>query len=84
MHFEGVLDSLDLGSSLQSLLLLLNSLLGLGTHDTATPLSSLLVVLVHETILDSRDELGELALVLRSHLSDSEDGSSLDKGLVVG
>lgn len=78
MHFEGYqTDCLDLGSSLESLLLLLDALVGLVAHDTTTPVSSLLVVLVHVSILDGRDELGELALVLRSDLGDSEDGGGL-------
>lgn len=78
----GVLDSLDLGSSLQSLLLLLNSLHGLGAHDTTTPLSASLVVGLHVTILDGRDELGELSLVLSADFGDGEDSGGLRAGLV--
>jgi hypothetical protein len=71
---------LDLGSSLESLLLLDDLHLSLGTHDTTTPLSAGLVVLLEVTILDSGDELGELVLVLGADLSDGEDSSGL--GLV--
>lgn len=72
-----VLNCLDLVGSLESLLLLQNLHLGLGAHDTTTPLSAGLVVLVHEAILDGGDELGELSLVLGADLSEGEDGSSL-------
>lgn len=68
---------LNLGGSLQSLLLLECAHLGLGTHDATTPLSAALVVLVHEAILDGRDELGELSLVLRSDLGQSQDSGGL-------
>jgi len=68
---------LDLGSSLESLLLLDDLHLSLGTHDTTTPLSAGLVVLLEVTILDSGDELGELVLVLGADLSDGEDSSGL-------
>lgn len=71
---------LDLGSSLQSLLLLDDLHLSLGTHDTTTPLSAGLVMLLEVTILDSGDELGQLVLVLGADLSDGEDSSGL--GLV--
>jgi len=78
MHLRGInkLD-LDLGSSLESLLLLDDLHLSLGTHDTTTPLSAGLVVLLKVTVLDSRDELGELGLVLGTDLSDGEDSSGL-------
>jgi hypothetical protein len=68
---------LDLGSSLESLLLLDDLHLSLGTHDTTTPVSAGLVVLLKVTILDSGDELGELSLVLGADLSDGEDSSGL-------
>lgn len=68
---------LDLGGSIESLALLLSAHLGLGTHDTTTPLLAGLLVLVHETVLDGGDELGELGLVLRADLGKSEDSSGL-------
>lgn len=55
--------SLNLGGSLQSLLLLNGAHLGLGAHDATAPLFSALFVLLHEAILDGRDELGQLSLV---------------------
>jgi hypothetical protein len=78
MHCEGYKQiGLDLGSSLESLLLLLNPLLGLGAHDTTTPVSAGLVVLLKVTVLDSGDELGELVLVLGADLGDGEDSGGL-------
>jgi hypothetical protein len=72
-----VLDDLNLGGSLKSLLLLDDLHLGLGTHDATTPLPAGSIVLLHEAILDGRDELGELSLVLGADLGDGEDGSGL-------
>lgn len=78
MHCEGYKKiALDLGSSLKSLLLLDDLHLSLGTHDTTTPLSAGLVVLLKVTVLDSGDELGELVLVLGADLGDGEDSSGL-------
>jgi hypothetical protein len=78
MHCEGYKQiSLDLGSSLKSLLLLDDLHLSLGTHDTTTPLSAGLLVLLKVTVLDSGDELGELGLVLGADLGDGEDSSGL-------
>lgn len=74
---ERVLLCSNLGGGLKGLLLLLNLHLGLGTHDTTTPLSAGLVVLLHEAILDGRDKLGKLVLILRADLGESEDGSGL-------
>jgi hypothetical protein len=72
-----VLDSLNLGSLLQSLLLLGELHLGLESHDTTAPLLAGLLVLVHETILDGRNELGQLRLVLGANLSQGENSSGL-------
>lgn len=72
-----VLESLNLGSSLKSLLLLHDAHLSLGAHDATTPLSADLVVLLQVAILDGRDELGQLVLVLGADLSEGEDGSGL-------
>jgi hypothetical protein len=78
MHCEGYKQiSLDLGSSLKSLLLLDDLHLSLRAHDTTTPLSAGLVVLLKVTVLDSRDELGELVLVLGADLGDGEDSGGL-------
>jgi hypothetical protein len=78
MHCEGYKQiSLDLGSSLKSLLLLDDLHLSLRTHDTTTPLSAGLVMLLKVTVLDSGDELGELVLVLGADLGDGEDSGGL-------
>lgn len=76
MH-DGYLDSLNLGGSLQSLLLLDNLHLSLLAHDTTTPLLPGLLMRLHETVLDSSDELGQLVLVLRAHLGHSQDSGGL-------
>lgn len=68
---------LDLDGALKSLALLQLSSLGLGTHDTTTPLTLALLVLGGVPLLDGRDELGELGLILGADFSDGEDGSSL-------
>lgn len=73
----GIKTALNLGGSLSSLLLLDDLHLGLGAHDTTTPLATSLVVLVHEAILDSRNKLGELSLVLGANLGQGEDSSGL-------
>lgn len=85
MH-KRVLHCLNLEGSLLSLLLLQGAHLGLGAHDTTTPLSAGLVVLVHEAILDGGDELGELSLVLGADLGESEDSGRLlvDDGAETG
>lgn len=70
---------LDLDSGLGSLALLLLASNGLGTHDTTTPVATVLLVLVRVTLLDGSDELGELGLVLGADLGESEDGRSLVK-----
>lgn len=68
---------LDLDSTLQSLALLLCSGIGLGTHDTTSPVSSLFLVLVCVSLLDGGDEFGELGLVLSANFSERKNGSSL-------
>ncbi|KAL3956280.1 hypothetical protein ACCO45_009126 [Purpureocillium lilacinum] len=77
MHQGWILDSLNLGGSLQSLLLLERAHLGLSAHDATTPLSPGLVVLVHEAILDGGNQLGQLVLVLGTNLGDGQDSGSL-------
>ena len=57
---------------------LTSAVVGLATHDTSTPVSSVLLVLLVVPLLDGGDELGELALVLGGDLGDREDGSGLD------
>lgn len=69
---------LDLGGKLESLALLLGLHLGLGTHDATTPLPPGGLVLVHEAVLDGRDELGELRLVLGADLSEGNNGGGLE------
>lgn len=70
-------NNLDLEGRLAGLDLLEGLVLGLGAHDTTTPLTAGLVVLLNVALLDGRDELGELVLVLRADLGDGEDGSGL-------
>jgi len=77
MHQGWILDSLNLGGSLQSLLLLERAHLGLSAHDATTPLSPGLVVLVHEAILDGGNQLGQLVLVLGTNFGDGQDSGSL-------
>lgn len=68
---------LDLDGRLDSLALLLLAIVGLGTHDTTTPVTTVLLVLVRVTLLNSGDKLGELGLVLRADLGQSDDSGSL-------
>ena len=68
---------LDLDSGLGSLALLLLASNGLGAHDTTTPVTAGLLVLVGVALLDGGEELGELTLVLSAGLSESEDGRGL-------
>ena len=71
-------DHLDLDSALDSLPALLHASVGLGTHDTTSPVArSLLVVGLEVAVVDSGDELGELGLVLGADLGKGEDGSGL-------
>lgn len=51
--------------------------MSLVTHDTTTPLLASILVALHEAILDGRDKLGKLSLVLGADLGQSEDGSGL-------
>lgn len=71
--------NLDLDGVLESLLALGNLHLGLDAHDATAPLATSLLVLLDVALLDGRDELGELVLVLSADLSKSEDGSGLVK-----
>jgi hypothetical protein len=68
---------LDLDSAFKSLSLLLLSSIGLGAHDTTTPVPPVLLVLVRVAFLDRRDELGKLGLVIGADLGQSQDSSSL-------
>ena len=68
---------LDLNGALSSLALLLLAGVGLGAHDTTTPVTAGLLILVGVTFLDSGQELGELSLVLRANLSKGKDGRGL-------
>lgn len=69
--------NLDLDGVVKSLALLLSSCIGLSTHNTTTPVSLSLLVLLGVTLLDSLNQLGKLSLVLRSNLGQSNNGSSL-------
>ena len=53
--------------------------LGLRAHDTTTPVSLGLLVLVHVTLLDRLDELAEVGLVFAAYLGDGECGGSLER-----
>lgn len=74
-----MLASLDLDGRLDGLALLLLAIVGLGTHDTTTPVTTVLLVLVRVTLLDGRDELRELGVVLGADLGQSNDGGGLIK-----
>lgn len=69
--------NLDLDGGLNSLALLLLAGVGLGTHDTTTPVTAGLLVLVGVALLDGGQELGELSLVLGAGLGQSQDGGGL-------
>jgi hypothetical protein len=80
-------DRLDLDSALDSLPALLHAGVGLGTHDTTSPVTrSILVVGLEVAVVDSGDELRELGLVLSADLGESEDSSGLlvDDGTETG
>jgi len=66
---------LDLDSRLKSLTLLLSAGNSLGTHDTTTPVSLGLLVLLTVALLNGRDQLGKLGLVLGSDLGQSKNSS---------
>jgi hypothetical protein len=68
---------LDLDSRLHSLALLLSASIGLGTHDTTTPVSLGFLVLLRVTLLNGLKQLRQLSLVLGSNLSQSNDSGSL-------
>jgi len=68
---------LNLDLAVETLLLLALICLGLGTHDTTTPVFLGLLMLVKISLLDSRDEFGKLRLVFAADLSDGEGGGSL-------
>lgn len=61
----------------KSLLSLQGSGTGLGTHDTTTPVLSVLFELVVEVGLDSSDKSSKLLLVLSVNLGQGNSGSSL-------
>ena len=69
---------LDLDGGLDGLALLLLTRDGLGTHDTATPVTLALLVLVAVALLDGGDEFGEFRLVLGAGLGQSNSSGSLD------
>lgn len=70
---------LDLDLTLDALTLLALVGLGLGTHDSTSPVALGLLVLLEVSLLDGLDELGKLGLVLGADLGDGESSGSLDK-----
>jgi hypothetical protein len=74
---------LDLDSTLESLPPLLHASVRLSTHDTTTPVANGVLVLLQVTVIDGRDELGELALVLGADLGQSKNSGSLRKLVAV-
>ena len=68
---------LDLDGTLKSLALLVLAGVGLGTHDTTSPVALRLLDIGHVTLLDGGDELGVLGLVFGADLGESEDCSGL-------
>jgi hypothetical protein len=74
---------LDLDGIVKSLLLECHLSVGLGSHDTTSPVALGLLVLGEVTVLDGRDELGKLRVVLGADLGESEDSSGLYVLLVV-
>ncbi len=72
-----VMHYLDLDGALDGLLALLDALLGLVTHDATTPLLAGILVLLDVSLLDGRDELGQLGLVLGADLGEGEDSGGL-------
>ena len=69
--------SLHLDGGIDGLLALLDTLLGLEAHDATTPLLAGILVLLDVALLDGRDELGQLVLVLGADLGEGEDGGGL-------
>jgi len=68
---------LDLDSTVKGLALLLGTSISLSTHDTTTPVSLGLLVLLSVTLLDGLDQLGELGLVLGADLGQSKNSGGL-------
>ena len=71
--------ALDLDGVLDGLLALLDTVVGLGTHDATAPLLAGILVLLKVSLLDGGDELGELGLVLSADLGDGENGGGLEE-----
>lgn len=70
--------TLDLDGALQGFPSLLHAGVRLSAHDTTSPVTVGVLVLLEVSVLNSGRELGELVLVLRSHLGQGKDGSSLE------
>lgn len=70
-------ENLNLKGSLLGLLALGNARRGLATHDATTPPLAGILVLLKVSLLDGRDELGKLVLVLGADLGQGEDSSGL-------
>lgn len=77
-----MINPLDLDSALESLPPLLHACVGLGSHDTSTPVADGLGVLLEVAVFDGGDEFGELALVLGADLGESENSGGLKLVLV--
>ena len=72
---------LDLDGALDGLALLVHAGDCLRTHDTTTPVAARVLVLVGVALLDGREELGELGLVLLADVGDREDSRGLSSQL---
>lgn len=68
---------LDLDGLLNGLSLLLLSGDSLGSHDATTPVTSVLLGLGQVSLVDGRDQLAQLGLVLGLDLGQSQDGGGL-------
>ncbi len=75
--FSHMVPSLNLDSLFNGLSLLLLSRNSLLAHDPPAPVSSMLLILVVEAIVDSADQLTQLILVLLFDLSKRHDSCSL-------
>lgn len=74
---RGSNSNLDLDGALDGLALLLLSSDGLGAHDTTAPVATALLVLAGVTVIDGRDQLAELRLVLALDFGERNDGGGL-------
>jgi len=68
---------LDLNRTLYSLSLLLLPGLGLHTHNTTTPVSSVLLILAGITLIDRRHKFAQLGLIIPLDFGESKHGGGL-------